>query len=383
MRSLMTLRWARLVIFLTAVALFATPFVAAAEPTTPAIEQKRTEAAAAQAELDRMSYELEVQIEEYNGVAESLDATREQIRATRADMRLAEQALSAAQTKLAERAASIYKQGPSGMLDVLLGTTSFDDFVTRLDLLMRINRADARMVTEVKDAKAAVEATERTLTTRETEQVALKRETETRAEAIETEISRQEGYVASLEGEVRQLIAEEQERQRKLAEERARQAAERARQAAEAARQAAARVGSGGRPATPIDSLSGGHSEVVQIALGLLGVPYRWGGSSPSGFDCSGLTSYVYRQVGITLPRTSRSQYRAGSHIAADRLDLLRAGDLVFFGAGGDPNQVHHVGIYIGNGQYVHAPQQNDVVKISSLTDRISSRGDYVGASRF
>jgi cell wall-associated NlpC family hydrolase len=358
------------------VTLVASPLAAVAEPTTPAIEQKRSEAAAAQAELDRMSDSLEVQIEEYNRVAEALDATREQIRATRADLQLAERELSAAQTKLAERATNIYKQGPSGMLDVLLGTTSFEDFMTRFDLLMRINRADARMVAEVKVAKTAVEATERTLTTREAEQVALKREAETRAEVIETEISRQEGYLASLEGEIKQLIDEEQERQRKLAEERARQVAERA-------RQAAARAVSGGRPATPTDSLTTGHSEVVQIALGFLGVPYRWGASSPSGFDCSGLTSYVYRQVGITLPRTSRDQYRAGSHIAADRLDLLRAGDLVFFGTGGDANQVHHVGIYIGNGQYVHAPQQNDVVKISSLTDRISSRGDYVGASRF
>ncbi len=376
MRSLSTSRWARPVILLTVAMLVASPLVAAAEPTTPAIEKKRSEAAAAQLELDRMSDALEVQIEEYNRVAESLDATREQIRVTRADLRLAESELSDAQTKLAERATNIYKQGPNGMIGVLLGTTSFDDFVTRLDLLMRINRADARMVAEVKDAKTAVEATERTLTTREAEQVALKRETETRGEAIEAEIRRQEGYLASLEGEIKQLIAEEQERQRKLAEERARQAAERA-------RQAAARAVSGGRIATPTDSLTGGHPEVVQIALGFLGVPYMWGGSSPSGFDCSGLCSYVYRQIGIDLPRTSRDQYRVGSHIAPDRLDLLRAGDLVFFGTGGDPNQVHHVGIYVGNGEYVHAPQQNDVVKISSLTDRIISRGDYVGASRF
>ena len=376
MRSLSTLRRARPVILLAVAALFASPIAAVAEPTTPAIEQKRSEAAAAQAELNRMSDALEVQIEEYNRVTESLDATREQIRVTRANLQLAEGELLSAQAKLADRATNIYKQGPSGVLGVLLGTTSFDDFVTRLDLLMRINRADARMVAAVKDAKATVEATERTLTTRETEQVALKREAETRAEAIETEIRNQEGYIDSLEGEIRQLIAEEQERQRKLAEERARQAAERA-------RQAAARATSGGRAATPTESLTGGHAEVVQIALGFLGVPYQWGGSSPNGFDCSGLTSYVYSQVGISLPRTSQSQYRAGSHIAPDRLDLLHAGDLVFFGTGGDPNQVHHVGIYIGNGEYVHAPQRNDVVKISSLTDRIASRGDYVGASRF
>lgn len=376
MLSVSTSRWARPVTLLTAIVLLASPLAAIAEPTTPVIEQKRAEAAAAQAELDRMSDALEIQVEEYNRVMESLDATREQIRSTRASLRLAERELAASQERLAERAKNIYKQGPSGMVGVLLGTTSFEDFVTRFDLLMRINRADARMVAEVKDAKAAVEATERTLTTREAEQVALKRETETRAEAIEAEIDRQEGYLASLEGEIRQLVAQEQERQRRLAEERARRAAERA-------RQATARTGSGGRTAAPTDSLTGGHPEVVRIALGYLGVPYAWGGSSPSGFDCSGLCAYVYRQIGVGLPRSSRDQYRAGSHISPDRLDLLRPGDLVFFGTGGDPSQVHHVGIYIGNGEYVHAPQRKDVVKISSLTDRIASRGDYVGASRF
>lgn len=376
MRLTFASRWARPVTILLAAALVAAPVIARAEPTTPQIEQKRAESRAAQAEIDRMSDALEVQIEEYNRVAESLDKTRDEIRATRADLRLAQRELAASQQRLAERATSIYKEGPGGMIGVLLGTSSFEDFVSRFDLMMRINRADARMVAQVKDAKARVEATERALTTREAEQVALKREAEARATAIEAEIDRQAQYLASLEGEIRELIAEEQERERKLAEERARQAAERA-------RQAAARATSGGRPATPVDSLTGGHPEVVQIALGFLGTPYVWGGSSPAGFDCSGLCSYVFRQVGIDLPRTSRGQYRAGSHIAANRLDLLRPGDLVFFGTGGDPNLVHHVGIYVGNGDYVHAPQQNDVVKIASLTERIDRRGDYVGASRF
>ena len=149
-------------------------------------------------------------------------------------------------------------------------------------------------------------------------------------------------------------------------------AAERARQAALAA---ASRSGSGSdRAAADPSSLGSGHPEVVAIALGFIGVPYVWGGSSPSGFDCSGLTQYCYRQVGISLPRTSQSQYNAGQHIARDRLDLLRPGDLVFFGR----PRIHHVGMYIGSGNFVHAPSTGDVVKISSL----AARSDYVGATR-
>jgi cell wall-associated NlpC family hydrolase len=114
-----------------------------------------------------------------------------------------------------------------------------------------------------------------------------------------------------------------------------------------------------------------------------IGVPYVWGGTTPKGFDCSGLTQYVYREIGISIPRTSRSQFRAGDHIAPGNLDQLVPGDLVFFGYGGDPGRIHHVGIYVGDGDFIHAPARGQTVTISSLTSRISRRNDYVGASRF
>ena len=343
-----------------------------AVPSTPAISAKQTEATAAQSALDAMNDELEIKVEEYNAITEALDATREEIRITRDQLERAKADLAAARDRLARRATSIYKERGLGMLDVLLGTRTFEDFLMRLDLAVRINRSDADTVAEVKDAKASVESAERALEQREAEQVALKADAEARAERIEADIEKQEAYVAALDSEVKRLIADEEERQRKLAEERARQAAANA-----------AAYGSGGRDAADPSSLGAGHPEVVAIALKYLGVPYRWGGASPSGFDCSGLCQYSYRQLGIELPRTSRSQYRVGQHIAPDRLDLLKPGDLVFFGTNGDPDRVHHVGIYVGGGNFVHAPQRGDVVKVSSLVDRIASRGDYVGASRF
>ncbi|MDZ4654511.1 MAG: NlpC/P60 family protein [Coriobacteriia bacterium] len=343
-------------------------------PTNAEIEAKKTQAAAAQVERDRMADELEVRIEEYNAIAEALDQTRAQIRETQAKLEVASRELSECQDLLAERAANIYRDGGTGMLEVLLGTTSFDDFITRLDLLNRISRSDAGMVASVKEVKAQVEAFERALETREAEQVALRGDAEIRAKAIEADIRKQEQYLVSLDAEVRELIAEEEERQRKLAEARA----------AELARQNRLNSGtSGGRAAADPGTLGAGHPEAVGIAMQYLGVPYAWGGSSPSGFDCSGLCVYVYDRIGISLPRTSASQYKAGKHIDADRLDLLVPGDLVFFGTNGDPSQVHHVGIYVGSGNYIHAPQTGDVVKVSSLTERIASKGDYVGASRF
>lgn len=103
---------------------------------------------------------------------------------------------------------------------------------------------------------------------------------------------------------------------------------------------------------------------LLQRAMGLLGTPYRWGGTSPdSGFDCSGLVNYVFRTtLGIELPRVSREMASNGEKVERA---ALTAGDLVFFGRRG--SRVDHVGIYVGNGQFVHAPRTGRDVTVSSL----------------
>ena len=111
---------------------------------------------------------------------------------------------------------------------------------------------------------------------------------------------------------------------------------------------------------------------VVGVAMGYLGTPYRYGGADPSGFDCSGFVAYVYGQMGVSLPHYSGAQYSAG--VAVSR-DDLQPGDLVFF------NGLGHVGIYIGGGNFVHAPHTGDVVKISSIWDSWY-RSTWVGGRR-
>ena len=106
---------------------------------------------------------------------------------------------------------------------------------------------------------------------------------------------------------------------------------------------------------------------IVHSTKRFIGVPYKWGGvSDRSGLDCSGLTTAVYQLNGLTLPRTSDQQWRAGIPISSRQ---LLEGDLVFF-ATTKTDQVSHVGIYVGNGEFIHAPGRGKTIRIDSLSDK-------------
>ncbi len=365
-------------------------------PSTPAIEAARDRAEAAREELDSLATELSLLVEEYHVVEGEVEILEERLAEITDELAAARAEEAHAGRILSERAAEIYKRGPdAGLLGLLLETGSFSDLVTRLEWFALTIRSDAAVLDRLEAARGRVASARAALEARQDEQRTLARELEGRSRAIRRTVAEQEAYVASLDAEVAGLIEQERERQRRLEEERARQAAEEAARRAEAERraaeEAAARAGeeregrSGGVDASqPRTEAGDGRPEVVALALEHLGVPYAWGGDSPEeGFDCSGLTWYVYRRAGVDLPRNSAAQFQAGERVLPFDASALEMGDLVFFGYEGDPNRVHHVGIYCGGGDFIHAPSTGDVVKVSSLAERIESRGDYVGACRF
>ncbi|WP_245992689.1 NlpC/P60 family protein [Prauserella muralis] len=120
----------------------------------------------------------------------------------------------------------------------------------------------------------------------------------------------------------------------------------------------------------------GAANDALQAALSRRGSEYEWGATGPSEFDCSGLTSWSYAQAGVTIPRTSRQQWGAGKPVS---LDALLPGDLLFYDDGtGNPSNIHHVGMYVGEGKMVDAPTEGQLVDVRSM----EGDGHLIGARR-
>jgi peptidoglycan DL-endopeptidase CwlO len=349
---------------------------AAAEPS---IADKQAEASSVLAQIQQIDGQLGSAIEAWNGANLRLAKIEGELKTNARHLKIARSSLKASQRHLAERLVALYVHGSDATaMEVLLGAESLDDLLSQLETVSRVSEQDARVVGQVKGFRNDVQTRKaklqraRAAQKREVADLAAKRH------SIEAQLQERERVLASIKDQIAALEAAEAQRQARLA--------------AEARRRVAALAASRQELPTPVESLPDGgepaleqpveevvsaapparYGGVVGIAMQYLGVPYRWGGADPSGFDCSGFTMYVYAQVGVSLPHHAASQYGMGSPVSKSD---LQAGDLVFF------NGLGHMGIYIGGGSFIHSPHTGDVVKISSLGEGWYT-STYVGARR-
>ena len=415
---------------LTPIALAALAAGLAAAPLSASpsgkIKLKQREAEVVLAQVNALDNQLGKTVEAWDGARYNLDKARKQLAANRASLTVAERARRHAEQLVRARLVTIYESDQPTTIDVVLGSTSLGNLIDRLQAARSVATSDQQLALHVTQVRNQLAHAERTLQTTERRRATSVEQLSNQKVQISAMLAQRRRLLSSVQTELVTMRAEEARRQAALAAEaRRRLAAEQAelrRQAAareQAAELAAAHAKAAPpkttttstAPAAPTTTAStttapvtttttepvlpaptttdatvttqpettttsapvtlpAGHPEAATIALRYLGVPYLWGGESPKGFDCSGLVAYVYAQLGITLPHYAAAQYQLG--VAVPR-DQLQPGDLVFFDA------LDHVGIYIGGGQFVHAPHTGDVVKITSLA---AYGPGYVGARR-
>ena len=336
----------------------------------PSISSQQAEVERLQSQLDAADREAEIASEAYNGARYELEQAQTRIKQNTELIDSAQKRLVTARERLAERLRNIYADPPPSMVQVVVDSGSITSAIDSVRLFERIGEQDGQVVEGIRtDLNRLAEARVELVKDRAAAKEHVARAEEKRNEVLAI-LERRQDLLNNAKGELRRLLAAQREQERR--------AAELQRQQALAVQRAGggpapADAGSGGTPqSAPTYAPTGsGNGAAVGIAMQYLGVPYVWGGASPSGFDCSGLASYVYAQLGKSVPHYTGAIWGAFPKVAPGD---LQPGDLVFF-----HQDLGHMGIYIGGGQFIHAPRTGDVVKISSLAERGSS---YVGAVR-
>ena len=404
-------------VLLVATVLVGDPFAASPKER---IKAKAAQAQKVLQQVNALDQQFGRTVEAWHGAQYELDKTRSQLVTDRANLRVAQQQQRIAVARVRARLIALYESDDDPTtISILLGSSTVSDMLGRLDAARAISASDHRLAVETTAARSRYAATERRTRATEQRRAVAVGQLDSQRRQIGTMLAQRRQLLSSIQSEVVKLRAQEARQQAILAAQaRARlaqqeaqlrqQAAARAAAArAEATRAAAARAAQAkaaasatpaaattttapvttttaapttstpsppaqpSPPSTPAPAnLGGGHPTAATIAMKYLGIPYLWGGATPGGFDCSGLVMYVYAQLGVSLPHYAAAQYGLGTAVPRDQ---LQPGDLVFF------DGLNHVGIYIGGGQMVHAPQTGDVVKIEAISD---FGAGYVGARR-
>lgn len=294
--------------------------------------------------IERKIEMLDNQIEDAMSKIESnkkeLNSTQSQIKNLQKEVSDTEKDIALREDIFKQRARAAYISGVDSYLDIILNSKDMQDFVWRMEAVKKIMQFDNKVMADLGSKKEKMLADQKELKDKNDKLLALKSDNEKKLSKLKIDKEDQ-----------KKMLAQAKASQRNYA--------------------LASTSGTSSLSRGSVSISAGSNSDVVSYAYNFLGTPYLWGGTSPSGFDCSGFTQYVYAHFGVGLGRTTYEQINDGSPVSRDQ---LQPGDLVLFGSSSNP---HHIGIYVGNGMYIHAPHTGDVVKVSPL-----NRGDFLTGRR-
>jgi cell wall-associated NlpC family hydrolase len=315
------------------------------------VDDLRIQAGFVQADIDSLDTELEKRTEGYNQLVVQLDRINVHMADQRRQLAQAEADHAYRVRMFEERIRSLYKSGGRDhLLQLLLLSEGLDDLFNRVRLVATLADQDQRLVANLKGSTEELNTLLRDIDEQKREELKVRKQVSDQRAQIQATLAERQRNLSGIDTQISTII--EQERQRQVQEQ-------------EKLRLALLGLLNGGQvysgPLPQTDSAI--LNQFVETAATYMGIPYVWAGDRPStGFDCSGFTQYVYAQHGVDLPHYSGYQAQMGLPV---NLESIQPGDLVAFGF-----PVHHVGIYIGDGLFIHAPRTGDVVKISPLSER-------------
>ncbi|WP_406383366.1 C40 family peptidase [Streptomyces sp. NBC_01618] len=322
---------------------FAGAATAAVLPGSAHADPQRTPARI-KAEVDRLYHDAEVATEQYNGAKGKATAAADAVDTLRDEAARRTERLNASRNALGSLAAAQYRTGGLNPSVQLALSSDPDQYLERASYVDRIGDRQAAEVDEVERQGARI--------------AQLRSQAKDKLAALAARQAELKKHKAT----IRAKLADAQRLLTTLspAERAAYEGSDGVRSAGHADR---------GTARGPVLAPNSRAAEAVAFAFGALGKPYVWGATGPSSFDCSGLTQAAWRSAGVSLPRTTYTQINAGQHISRSE---LAPGDLVFFYSG-----ISHVGLYIGNGQMIHAPRPGAPVRIAPIDQM-----PFAGATR-
>ena len=333
------------------------------------LSDKRAQAAAVQSQLDALDTKASLADEAYNSARDLYQSLTAQVGTTEKRIAALQKRTDALQADLSARADQIYRSdGSFGVIEALLSARSLEDFNAVIDALQAIGQQDADTVAQLKQSQAELQVARGELVAAQADAAKQQAAMSANARAVHQQVDAKNAVLAGLSKDIKSILAQQAAAEAAAAH--ARYLALLARQRADAASNSGGSSNTGGSSGGGNPASSSRGANAVHWAEQALGRPYVWAASGPGSFDCSGLTMWAYGHAGVSLPHSSRSQINSGARVSRGNLE---PGDLVFFGS-----PIHHVGMYVGGGDFIEAPHAGASVRIASL----AGRSDYVGACR-